>query len=191
MNEQLEIEFKILLTKELFHQILLDYQNKIKKDYIQINHYLTHPILQEKKYMLRIREKDHQYEMTLKRPYQGHRLETNLFISKEEKDQIINHQMIDNEIIDILKKEKINPLELQQQFSLQTHRYDIQLEEGILSLDYNSYLNQEDYELEFETLDEEKGFLQFQEIIHHYRLDYQNNTPSKVQRALKAFKKNS
>ena len=68
--QQLEIEYKILLTQDIFHQILHDYQNKITKDYIQINDYLTHPILSQKKYMLRIRTKNNQYELTLKRPYQ-------------------------------------------------------------------------------------------------------------------------
>ena len=47
--QQLEIEYKILLTQDIFHQILHDYQNKITKDYIQINDYLTHPILSQKK----------------------------------------------------------------------------------------------------------------------------------------------
>ena len=46
--QQLEIEYKILLTQDIFHQIIHDYQNKITKDYIQINDYLTHPILSQK-----------------------------------------------------------------------------------------------------------------------------------------------
>lgn len=46
--QQLEIEYKILLTQDIFHQILHDYQNKITKDYIQINDYFTHPILSQK-----------------------------------------------------------------------------------------------------------------------------------------------
>ena len=76
--QQLEIEYKILLTSTTFHQILHDYQHHITKDYIQINDYLTHPLLSQKKYMLRIRTKNNQYELTLKRPYQNHQLETNI-----------------------------------------------------------------------------------------------------------------
>lgn len=188
MKEHIEIEYKILLSKETFHKIINDYQNQITNHYIQTNYYLIHPLLQQKRYMLRIREKNNTYEMTLKRPFQGHRLETNVMITKEEKDAIINHQMIDNEIIDILIQEHINPLELQQQFSLTTHRYDIHLNEGILSLDQNTYLNKRDYELEFEVYNEKEGYVKFLEIIKPYNLHYLHNCTSKIQRALQSLK---
>ncbi len=186
MNEHLEIEYKILLTKDVFETILKDYQNKITKDYIQTNHYFIHPLLEKKKYMLRIREKDNQLEMTLKRPINHYRLETNIMISEKDMDKIIHQQPLSNEIIDILKKEHINPLELINEFSLTTHRYDIQLDEGILSLDHSTYLNQEDYELEFEVYNEKEGFYCFLELIKPYSLSYSQNCLSKIQRVLKA-----
>lgn len=184
MNELIEIEYKILITKDIFKQILSDYQSQIKNDYIQINYYFTHPLLQEKAYMLRIREKNNELEMTLKRPYLHHRLETNVPITKQDKDNLINHIMIDNEIIDILKAENIPPLELQQQFSLTTHRYDIPLEDGLLSIDKNIYLDQTDYEIEFEVQDEKKGLQSFLKIIEPYHLHYQGNCPAKIRRVL-------
>lgn len=184
MNELIEIEYKILITKDIFEQIIHDYQSKIQKDYIQTNYYFTHPLLQQKAYMLRIREKNNELEMTLKRPYLQHRIETNVSITKQEKDNMINHIMIDNEIIDILKKENIPPLELQQQFSLITHRYDIPLEDGLLSIDKNTYLGQIDYEIEFEVQDETKGFQTFLKIIEPYHLNYQGNCKGKIRRVL-------
>ena len=84
--QQLEIEYKILLTHQIFNQILEDYHDAITKDYIQTNDYFTHPLLSQKKYMLRIRTKNNQYELTLKRPYQNHQLETNIPLTKKEKD---------------------------------------------------------------------------------------------------------
>lgn len=189
MNEQIEIEYKILLTKSIFKQILKDYPNH--KDYKQTNYYFTHPILQQKKYMLRIREKENILEMTLKRPIKNHRLETNVLISQKEKDDFIKHLPIQNEIIDILIHEGIHINELQQQFSLTTHRYDILLKEGILSLDENTYLNQHDYELELECYDEAQGYQKFIEIIESYHLNYQQNCMSKVQRAMQAYIKES
>lgn len=129
--------------------------------------------------------------MTLKRPIKNHRLETNVIISQKDKENFIRHLPIQNDIIDILIHEGINIEELQQQFSLTTHRYDILLEEGILSLDENIYLNQHDYELEFECYEETKGFQKFLEIIKPYHLNYQQNCTSKVQRAMHAYIKES
>ncbi|MEG0277338.1 MAG: CYTH domain-containing protein [Coprobacillus sp.] len=185
MKEQIEIEYKILIDKDIFLKVINDYQ--VEKDYIQTNYYLTHPVLQDKKYMLRIREKNNSYEFTLKRPYQNHQLETNVIIDKEIKDKIMNHQYVDNEIMDILKHENINPLELKQQFSLTTHRYDIQLKEGTLSLDHNQYLHLEDYELEFEVYEESTGYQRFLEIIKPYQLHYTKNCQSKIKRVLDAL----
>lgn len=182
MKEQIEIEYKILINKDIFLQIINNYQ--VDNDYIQTNYYLTHPLLEEKKYMLRIREKNHSYELTLKRPYQNHQLETNIMIDKQTKEKIINQQYVTNEIMEILKDISINPLELIQKFSLTTHRYDIQLSEGTLSLDYNQYLNQEDYELEFEVYHEKEGFQRFLKIIKPYHLNYTKNCKSKIKRVL-------
>lgn len=189
MNEHIEIEYKILLTKNIFFQILKEYQSQIKTDYIQTNHYFTHPILQQKKYMLRIREKNNTFEFTLKRPFHNHRLETNIMLSSKEKDDFFQHHPISNEIIDILKEEHINPLELENQFSLTTHRYDIILPQGILSLDDNTYLHQHDYELEFEVNDEKEGYQEFLNIIQPYHLNYTHNCPSKIKRVLDVISK--
>ncbi len=132
--QQLEIEYKILLTHQIFNQILEDYHDAITKDYIQTNDYFTHPLLSQKKYMLRIRTKNNQYELTLKRPYQNHQLETNIPLTKKEKDLFFQFQL-KNEITDILEQEGIPFHELAHLFSLTTHRYDILLPEGTLSLD--------------------------------------------------------
>lgn len=188
MKEHIEIEYKILLTKNVFYKILHDYQNLIKTDYIQINDYFTHPLLQERKYMLRIRTKNNQYEMTLKRPLHHHRLETNIILTSQQRDDFYLNRDLDNKIIDILENEGIPTHDLQQQFSLTTHRYDILLPEGILSLDENTYLNQKDYELEFEVTHEKKGFQMFLDIIQPYHLHYTQNCDSKIKRVLDSLK---
>lgn len=182
--EQIEIEYKILLTEDTFYQILKDYHNQIQHDYIQINDYFTHPILQQKKYMLRIREKNNQYEMTLKRPIHQHRLETNIILTSQQKEDFYNNRTLHNEITDILIHENIPIAELQQQFSLTTHRYDIPLHEGMLSLDINTYFNKKDFELEFEVFHEKEGYQKFLEIIKPYQLHYTKNCHSKIKRVL-------
>ena len=105
--EHLEIEFKMLLKENIFKKILSDYKNQIKDSYQQTNYYLFHPLLEKKKYSLRIREKKGHYELTLKRPTTIGLNELNIDINKEIKDAIFNHQHINNEIFDILEKENI------------------------------------------------------------------------------------
>ena len=184
MQKQIEIEYKILLTKDIFEQILSDYQSLIKKDYIQTNDYFTHPLLQKKKYMLRIRSKNHNYEMTLKIPHQQHRLEYNITLTKAQRDCFYQGKDIDNEITNILKQNGIDISDLKQQFSLTTHRYDIVLPEGVLSLDENHYFDCHDYELEFEVYDEKQGYQKFLDIIKPYQLHYTKNCDSKIKRVL-------
>ena len=106
--EHLEIEFKMLLKENIFKKILSDYKNQIKDSYQQTNYYLFHPLLEKKKYSLRIREKKGHYELTLKRPSTIGLNELNIDINKEIKDAIFNHQHINNEIFDILEKENID-----------------------------------------------------------------------------------
>lgn len=187
MKEELEIEYKTLLNEETYNQILENYKDKIYESYIQINYYLSHPILNQKKYMLRIRKKKNTYELTLKRPLHNHRLETNIPISKETKDKILNHQTVKNEIMDILFKEGIQIAEIENKFSLTTYRTDIHLNNGILSLDKNEYLGMVDFELEYEVNNEEEGFKQFLEIIQPYSIQYHKNCDSKIKRVLAVY----
>lgn len=186
MNEHIEIEYKILLTKDIYNQIIKDYHRQIKNKYTQTNYYFTHPILQEKKYMLRMREKEDYAELTLKRPINDHNLETNVRLSPQQAKNIKESKkiLLQNEITDILQNEGIHLQELQQLFSLTTLRYDIVLDEGVLSLDHNTYLDKEDYELEFEVYDEHIGYHKFLDIINSYHLHYTHNAKSKFKRIL-------
>lgn len=191
MNEGMEIEYKILLNEDLYNQISEDYKPYLIKKYKQTNYYLTHPLLSEKYYMLRIREKDDFFELTLKRPVNNHRLETNITINEELKNKILNHEIVHNEIFDLLEKEGIPQSELENKYSLTTIRSDHKLAYGILSLDYNEYLGITDYELEYEVNDEEKGFNHFLEIIEPYHLSYTSNCDSKITRVFNQLKSRS
>ena len=187
MNEQIEIEYKMLITQDIYHNIINDYKDYIINHYVQTNYYFTHPLFFKKKYMLRIREKNNTYELTLKRPYLNHRLETNVELTKEEADLFFNHKDIDNEIINILKDEGIHVSDLIQQFSLKTTRYDMKLEYGILSADYNEYNGISDYEIEYEVFDQKLGLIHFKDIISKYHLEYKKNAKSKIQRVLESI----
>lgn len=186
--EHIEIEFKMLLDKNTFQKILLDYQNQIKDSYQQINYYLFHPLLEKKKYSLRIREKKGHYELTLKRPSSIGLNELNIDINKEIKEQIFNHQEVNNEIFEILKKENIEIKDLTCGYYLKTKRHDIILDDGVLSLDENDYNQHHDYEIEFEVNDYSIGLETFQKIIKPYHLTYEKNCLSKTKRMLNTLK---
>ena len=187
MKEHIEIEYKVLLDQKTFQTLLNHYPHY--HEYIQTNYYFTHPLLKQKKYMLRIREKNNNYEMTLKRPLDRHHLESNIKLSEKEKDAFFNQHYLDNEVINILRKEGIDPSTLQQQFSLTTHRYDIELKEGMLSLDENTYLQQIDYELEFEIHAQREAYAKFLDIIKPFGIEYTSNCPSKIQRVYMQLEK--
>lgn len=187
MDRQLEIEFKVLINQEIYHTILKEYQSFNSKTYIQTNHYLTHPVLEKLKYMLRIREKEGSYELTLKQKAKIGNIETNIPITKEIKDKIFSHEVVENEIFSILKKYNIDMTTLENPYSLTTTRSDIMLPTGLLSIDKNQYLNKEDYEIEFEVTDYTKGKEAFLALIKPYNITYTKNCDSKIKRVKQAL----
>ncbi len=96
----MEKKYKILVSKETFTQICQFYPKH--HTYTQINYYLTSPELAEKRYALRVREKDGTYEMTLKIPQGFAKMEHNEMISKADFESIENGVMIDNDITRLL-----------------------------------------------------------------------------------------
>lgn len=178
----IEIEFKMLINEQTYHQIVDTYKNQKTGDYIQTNYYLFHPKFDENKYSFRIREKNGQYELTLKTPLQIGLHEYNEKIDAKTKDKIFAHEYICSPIFERLEKEGIDYRDLQCGHYLTTHRIDIPFEYGLLSLDANEYNGIHDYELEFEVNDYTKGYEQFLEIIKPFHLTYSENCLSKTRR---------
>ncbi len=188
MEENLEIEFKILITKNIYEQIISDY--KITCSYQQTNYYLMHPILSKLKYTLRIRQKNNQYELTLKQPQIKGNLETNLIIDKKTKDKIIKHELITNEIFDLLKPYQLDSTMFITDHFLTTTRNEINTEYGLICIDYNQYNGLEDYELEYEITNYTLGKQYFLDFIKKYNLTYNTNCSSKITRLIKSLNNN-
>lgn len=186
MEKLHEIEFKLLLNKETYHQIIQDYQKQISKSYTQINQYFTHPNISKNKLMLRIRQKENTYEFTLKEKDKiigSH--ETNIMIDASIVKKLMHQEKVENEIVTILKGYNIEQTDIKPALCLSTYRCDIPLPLGMLSIDKNEYCQTTDFELEFEVTDSELGLEEFYKIIKKYDLTYTTNCPSKVVRALK------
>ncbi|MDZ5470363.1 CYTH domain-containing protein [Bacillus sp. 31A1R] len=154
MSQQIEIEFKNLLTKEEFNRLKAYFHIEDSMFRKQVNHYFDTPtfILKDNKCALRIREKNDTFEMTLKEPLNEGILETNQVISKEEAEAMIsNGTLVDGPIKSQLMKIDLDFSGLTYFGTLTTERVEFEYKDGLLVLDYSYYLNQHDYELEYEV----------------------------------------
>ncbi|MGJ7919600.1 CYTH domain-containing protein [Neobacillus sp. LXY-4] len=184
MSQQIEIEFKNLLTKEEYDCLKEFFKiddEQIKK---QINHYFDTPIfnLKEVHSALRIREKGNQWEMTLKQPAEVGLLETNQLLTLNEKDAMLNHGTIPNGPVKTLLASAGIPYQDIEYFgSLTTYRIEFEYEGGLLVLDHSFYLNLEDYEIEYEVSDPDSGQQLFHKLLNSLQIPTRK-TENKVQR---------
>ena len=185
MEKNLEIEYKMLLNEDVFHQLMNDLKGHT---YSQTNYYLTSIELGALRYSLRIREKEGYYEMTLKIPEKNGHMEHNLEITQEDLIMIQKGEMPDNEITRLLRDKGFTLGLIKQSYSLTTIRRDVPFDSGMLSLDENHYNGITDYEIEFEVNDENAGLKQFQELCDTYHLKYKGNCASKIVRVLSTLK---
>ncbi len=176
----LEIEFKQLLNKKQYNQMLQDFSDYNQSTYYQTNYYLTHPNLDSRRISLRVREKGDQFELTLKMPQKVGLMETNIDITAEQFDRIKEGEFLENEIFATLRHLEVD--ELATDLYLTTRRSDMHIPEGLLSLDANEYLGRTDYEVELEVEDYEKGLEFFVTLMKKYDIDYQANCDSKIKR---------
>ena len=187
MTEQIEIEFKNLLTKTEFEQLLGNFHISDDQFITQKNHYFDTPefLLKDRACALRIREKDGQYEMTLKQPLttgQG-LLETNIELVSEAAQAILNGTPLSqSEILNKIQLLGIKANDLSCFGTLTTTRAEIPYEGGLLVFDKSTYFSITDYELEYETSHYEDG-----KRIFNNLLKKANIPPRKTDNKVKRF----
>lgn len=186
MSQELEIEFKNLLTKDEY-QKLFDALNFDQVDpLVQENYYFDTPDMAIKavKSALRIRLKEGQAEMTLKTPKDGHLLETNIDLSPEKAKELISQESFtpDQSILDQLAKEGCQVDQVNLVTDLKTKRYELPYKEALLVLDQSWYGDTSDYELELEAPDHDFGINLFNQVLKDYGI-VKKDTPNKIQRA--------
>lgn len=168
MTQEIEIEFKNLLSKSEFLQLKSFFSLSTSDFFKQANHYIDTEtfILKETLQALRIREKNGNFELTLKQPAKIGLLETNQPISKQEFEQFIESDILpDGQIKSILMQQQINVDALTYFGTLTTHRAEKEYKDGLIVLDHSSYLNTEDYELEYEVSNKDIGKKHFDELL--------------------------
>jgi len=188
MNTHLEIEFKQLLSKEIYDQIK-ESLFAFKLPWTQTNHYFQdrQGILSKLRYSLRVREAFDTYEFTLKIPQGFSKLEINDLISKENYQRLLNHENFESPVLDELKKVNVFVEDLILLTSLTTKRYEIKYQGGVLCIDESHYHGITDYEMEFEAEDEQTGMQIFTSLLNQYHLTYEGNCPGKFTRALQTL----
>jgi uncharacterized protein YjbK len=184
LSQNIEIEFKNLLSMEEYIKLLNEFNINEKQIFSQENHYFDTVdfALKEKGAALRIRQKKDFFEMTLKQPANIGLLESNQLISPEEADAAIHSGKLPSGMIRSMIEEMGIPIIKIEYFgSLLTKRTEFTYKQGLLVLDHSYYLNKEDFEVEYEVEHFGLGQETFKEFLALYGIP-SRKTDNKIRR---------
>ena len=187
---EIEIEFKNLLTKDQYASLFEKYDLKNSEEIINKNFYYDDADESFKKIgaALRIRYTNKKTEMTLKVKGETQNVEINVPLDEKYPKEPTVLPILPNEIIAELERMNVKiktPMLIQK---IETLRYEIALEEGLLVLDETTFINDiVDYELEFETKDYETGIVAFEKLLEKNNID-KNPAKPKIARAVEYSK---
>ncbi|MGF6951458.1 uncharacterized protein YjbK [Neobacillus sp. B4I6] len=184
MTQNIEIEFKNMLTRLEYEGLLKYFKIDKSQIFSQENHYFDTPefALKGKDSALRIRKKGGAYEMTLKQPASVGLLETNQIIGEEEASTAIHHGRLPTGIIQrLIEDYQISFSTIKYFGSLITERVEFNYKQGLLVLDHSIYLSEEDYELEYEVENYQVGEKIFLEFLKQFKIPTRK-TENKIRR---------
>lgn len=172
MAQEIEIEYKVLLTKKEYENIASSLPfptNSVN----QVNYYFETKQFDFKKQhsALRVREKNNKYTLTLKQPHVEGILETHDKITEEEYKNWLNGNPTPTVHVGKQLDYMEIPIEQIKYFgSLSTERKSFKAEDILYVLDKSTYNGKIDYELEIEAPSQEKGREAFNQLIQNYRI---------------------
>ena len=153
MAKNFEIEAKFLLNKEDFNKLTNFF--KITDYFYQTNYYFDTKDFKliNNHCAMRIRAlPNNQYEATTKVPYKDGLLETNIPVSEDVLNSLINDKVIViNEIEKVLNTINLSQKDLHYFACLKTKRATKLYKNGELFFDESTYLDALDYEIEYEV----------------------------------------
>lgn len=167
----IEKEYKMMIDEKIYDMLT---QNQ--KSFHQTNFYYT----SNSNSGMRIREKGGKYIFTLK-------------IRKDDYAEEYEFEIPENSLDNKRIKELLNNFNIknpQYLGKMETQRTIIKLDDGEICIDKNSYLNEIDYEIEYELYDASIG--NNQELLTYlkkYNLEYIPNTITKYARFLNKLKR--
>jgi uncharacterized protein YjbK len=188
MTQEIEIEFKNLLTLEEYQQVYQFLPFESVELIEQTNYYFESSDfkLREQGAALRIRKKNDQWVLTLKQPHEEGLLETHDSLTEEEANLWIQNKMLEKPHT----KKQLHELgisvdELNYLGSLTTRRKEMAYKDTTVVLDHSLYYDQEDFELEVEAPSKQQGETVFEEILASCDIP-KRRTDNKIKRFYKA-----
>lgn len=181
--QEIEIEYKNLLTEEEFKQLLTIFPFP-ESGIWQTNHYFETKdfTLKKKGAALRIREKNGTYVLTLKEPHPEGLLESHDVLKEEEAKQWLTGNPVEkSQVGEQLYSLGVSLEDLVYYGKLATERYELTYQDTLLVLDYSVYNGISDYELEVEAQTKEVGQNMLHSLLHHHGI-VKKETPNKIKR---------
>ena len=177
MDKNKEIEFKTLITKEQYYQLLEEF-NLTNNIFAQINHYFdteNADLLQEQT-VLRIRQKgNNNYKLTKKTRALVGANEMHIFLSKEKALDMLENGF-DARVIEL-------PYNVTKVAELTTYRASSHYKNGKIFFDRSEYYGQVDYEIEYEVDEINQGRQEFIAFLDSHGIEYKES----IRKSKRAF----
>lgn len=183
MTQEIEIEYKTLLTKDNYETLSQNLFCKVDP-VVQTNYYFETNNFALKKHFsaLRIREKNGAYTLTLKEPHPEGILETHDQLSTDEWQQWLEGNAVSKpNISKQLAAIGITENNLIYYGALKTTRQSFTQDDILYVLDKSIYNDITDYELEIEAPTKQKGEQALQDMVEKYHIMNQQSI-TKIER---------
>ena len=178
MINNIEVEYKILVSKENFDKLSNLYPNKTFNKQVNTYYDTKNNDLRRMHCGMRIREKDNKFLITLKVPtLRGHE-EFECYVQENSANMFKT-----SDIHLILEKLGIHE-DVIAIGECTTYRAVIETDKAELCFDINEYNGITDYEIEYEQTCDHDGITEFNKILSQVGLTYFRNCPSKIKRTL-------
>ncbi|MDQ0861192.1 CYTH domain-containing protein [Bacillus sp. V2I10] len=185
MTQEIEIEYKNLLTENEFSRLADFFQISDDDFRHQENHYFDTPEFHLKEHgaALRIRFKNGRYILTLKEPAPVGLLETHQEITGKKAAELLSSAsaLPKGQVLERILSLGIHSESISFFGTLSTNRAEKTYKNGLIVLDHSRYINKEDYEVEYEVLDADEGLLAFHELLASLQIPLRT-TPNKIKR---------
>ena len=189
MSTNLEIELKSDISQEDYEKIISQFDSS--KIYLQTNYYIDDKDLSVRylKCGLRVRQKDDNFELTLKITQEVGRLEINQQISNKIFKKLVDRKVFPKgEVRDCLEnKLGLDIARLYVLGELKTYRLDVPYKTGLICIDKSEYNGVTDYEVECEDNSEEEAEKHLHEFLEENNIEYKRSWGTKLKKFLETL----